>query len=245
MIAKAIKRRFGLHARRVRVATEWFVFVRWIGLAFVGVALGFFLWLAYASSDRWDISFGAKSALKAALVQKDALDKEVAALRSELAVAERQLQIERASQAELTKQVKAMADENARLKEDAALVQAVSGPESKVDGVKISTARLQAGAVMGEYHYRIVLLQTGSRKKPFQGHYQVVVSLGQHGNARGITLPGPGEPGGQPYKLDFRVSQRIEGTFRVDPAAVVKSVQVRVFESGQAQPKAVQTVTLS
>jgi hypothetical protein len=245
VIAKAIKRRFGLHARRVQVQTAWFGYLRWMGLAFAGVALGFFAWIAYSSSDQWDISIGTKSALKEALAQKAALEKENAALRSELAVTARELQIERASQAELAKQVKAMAGENARLKEDAALVQAVSGADAKVDGIKVSTARVQAGAVAGEYSYRIVLLQTGPRKKPFQGSYQLVVNLNQNGAGRGVMLPEPSEQGTLPYKLDFRVSQRVDGTFRVDPGAVVKSVQIRVFEGRQTQPKVMQTVTLS
>lgn len=245
MIAKAIKRRFGLHARRVRVQTQWFGYMRLFGLAFAGFALGFFGWLVYSHAERWDISIGSRSALKEARAEKAALEKENATLRSELAVSERQLQIERASQAELTKQVKAMAEENARLKEDAVLVQAVSGSATKVEGIKISTARVQPGAVAGEYDYRIVLLQTGARNKPFQGSYQLVVNVSQDGKGRGVTLPAPSERGEQPYKLDFRVSQRVDGTFRVDPGAVVKSVQIRVFEGGQTQPKVMQTVTLS
>lgn len=242
MIAKAIKRRFGLHARRVRVQTEWFGYLRWAGLAVIGVVLGFLVWVARSNSDEWGVSFGNPSALKTALADKQALEKENAALRSELAVAERQLQIERASQAELAKQVKGMADENARLKEDAALVQAVSSADGKVDGVKVSTARVQAGTMAGEYTYRIVLLQTGPRKKAFQGSYQLVVNLAQQGAGRTVTVPASAEP---PLKLDFRISQRVDGTFRVEPGAIVKSVQIRVFESGQSQPKVAQTVTLS
>jgi len=245
VIAKTIKRRFGLHARRVRVQTEWFGYLRWLGLAFAGVAVGFFAWLAYSNADRWDISIGSRSALKEAQAAKAALEQENATLRSELAVAERQLQIERASQGELTKQVKAIAEENARLKEDAVLVRAVSGAESKLEGVKVSTARVQPGAVAGEYNYRIVLLQTGARTKPFQGSYQLVVNVSQDGTGRGVTLPGPSEQGAQPYQLDFRVSQRVDGTFRVDPRAIVKSIQIRVFEGRQTQPKVMQTVTLS
>lgn len=245
MIAKAIKRRFGLHARKVRVQTEWTVYLRWTAIAFVGVALCFFGWLAYSSADEWDVSIGAKSVLKRVEGEKASLEKENAGLRSELAVLERQLQIERASQAELAKQVKTMADENARLKEDVALVQAVSGADARVDGVKVSSARVIAGSVAGEYSYRIVLLQTGARKKSFEGRYQLVVNMGRDGGKSGLSLPGPGEQGSQPYKLNFRVSQRIEGTFKVDPAASVRSVQIRVFEGNQTQPKVMQTVTLS
>jgi hypothetical protein len=245
VIAKAIKRRFGLHARKVRVQTEWTVYLRWTAIAFVGVALGFFAWLAYSKADEWDFSIGAKSLLKRVEGEMAKLEKENAGLRSELAVVERQLQIERASQGELAKQVKTMADENARLKEDAALVQAVSGADAKIDGVKVSSARVQAGSVAGEYSYRIVLLQTGARKKPFEGRYQLVVNLGREGSKGGVSLPGPAEQGAQAYKLNFRVSQRIEGTFKVDPSAVVRSVQIRLFEGNQTQPRAMQTVTLS
>jgi hypothetical protein len=60
-----------------------------------------------------------------------------------------------------------------------------------------------------------------------------------------MTLPSPEDSGDAPYRLDFRVHQRIDGTFRVDPAAVVRSVELRVFEGRQSQPKLMQTVTLS
>lgn len=245
MIAKAIKRRFGLHARKVRVQTDWAVYLRWTAIVFTSVALGFFGWLAYSKSDEWDVSIGSKSVLKRVEGERAVLEKENAGLRSELAVLERQLQIERASQAELAKQVKTMADENARLKEDAALVQTVSGADAKVDGVKVSSARVQPGSVAGEYSYRIVLLQTGARKKPFEGRYQLIVNLGREGGRSGVAVPGPTEQGAQAYKLSFRMSQRIEGTFKVDPSAVVRSVQIRVFEGSQTQPKVMQTVTLS
>jgi hypothetical protein len=245
VIAKAIKQRFGLHARKVRVQTVWDVYLRWTGIAFVGVALGLFGWLAYTKVEAWDVSIGSKSVLARVEQGKAALEKENADLRSELAVLGRQLQIERASQAELARQVKAMADENARLKEDVALVQAVSASDAKVDGVKISSARVQAGSVAGEYSYRIVLLQTGTRRKPFQGRYQLIVNLGGDKGRSGLALPGPAEQDAQSYRLSFRVSERVEGTFRVDPSAVVRSVQIRVFEGGQTQPRIMQTVTLS
>jgi hypothetical protein len=58
-------------------------------------------------------------------------------------------------------------------------------------------------------------------------------------------LPGPAEQGALVYKLNFRISQRIEGTFKVDPSATVRSVQIRLFEGNQTQPKVMQTVTLS
>jgi len=60
-----------------------------------------------------------------------------------------------------------------------------------------------------------------------------------------MTLPAENDKDGRGFKLNFRFYQRIEGTFRVAPNAVVKSMQVRVFESGSSEPKLTQTANAS
>ena len=45
--------------------------------------------------------------------------------------------------------------------------------------------------------------------------------------------------------MNFRFYQRVEGTFRIDADAVVKSMQVRVFENGSNEPKLTQAVNAS
>ena len=148
------------------------------------------------------------------------------------------LQIERATYADLAKQVKALSHENARLKEDVALLQTISARGSKVEGVRVSSVRVEPNPVPGEYPYRIVLVQTGARAKQFQGTYQLVVNLVQRRQASRSDCAGRPKRLPSAYQLDFRVHQRIDGTFKVAPGAVVRSVQVRVFEGGQSQPKA-------
>ena len=54
-----------------------------------------------------------------------------------------------------------------------------------------------------------------------------------------------GDKADKAYKLNFRFYQRVEGTFRVDAGAVVKSMQVRVFENGSNAPKLTQAVNAS
>ena len=46
------------------------------------------------------------------------------------------------------------------------------------------------------------------------------------------------------YQLNFKFFQRVEGTFKVAPGAVVKSLQVRVFENGASTPRLTQTVNV-
>ena len=47
------------------------------------------------------------------------------------------------------------------------------------------------------------------------------------------------------YQVNFKFFQRVEGTFKVAPEAVVKSLQIRVFENGSIAPKLLQTVSVS
>ncbi|RPI45101.1 MAG: hypothetical protein EHM59_11060 [Betaproteobacteria bacterium] len=246
MIAEAIQRCSALFAFCANIRKRVPPYQWWLGLAVLASAITYLAWLAYGYGTQSDRVRGESLARLSRLENENAqLEKYNAALRSEVAVLERQLQIERASYEDLARQFKVLSVDNARLKEDVALVQAISGTNAKVDGVKLSSVRVQPNGVAGEYSYRIVLLQTGARLRPFQGSYQLVVDMVQDGTRRGLTLPPAAGRGERPYQLDFRVHQRIEGTFQVDPNAVVRSVEVRVYEHGQSQPKLMQTVTLS
>lgn len=247
MKLKSLKRRFGIQAPRVAVRPHVPWYLRWLVLTLGGVALGGLVFAAYhygeefAGFNRYEV----QDKLKTLSAENTLLAKENAALKSELAVAERQLHIERATYGDLAKQVKTLSLENAQLREDVALVRTISSPQAKVDGVSVSSVRVEPQTAEGEYSYRIVLLQTGSRQKPFRGWYQLVVNMTQDGHRAGITLPANGEQAAGPYQLDFRVHQRIDGTFKVTPGAVVRSVQVRVFEGAQSQPKVMQTINVS
>jgi hypothetical protein len=243
---KWIKRRFGLHARPVSVRTRMPWYLRGLAFGFVALSVGSLVWIAYPHGRSPEAgSREPEPRTEAALTDNVALERTNAGLRSELAVLERQLQMERATYVDLARQVKELTHENARLREEIALVQAISAADSRIEGVKVSSVRVEPNSVPGEYNYRIVLMQTGSRNKQFTGRYQLIVNLMQNGERRGMTLPAPGDAVESPYQLDFRVHQRIDGTFRVDPAAVVRSVELRVFEGRQSQPKVMQTVTLS
>lgn len=60
-----------------------------------------------------------------------------------------------------------------------------------------------------------------------------------------LTLPPEQDKNAGEYRLNFKFFQRIEGTFKIPPDAVVKSLQVRVFENGGNAPKLTQNVNIS
>jgi hypothetical protein len=239
-------RRFGVQAPRLAIRPQMPWYLRWCGIACGVLASAALLWLAYHYGQSYAEDETSRSQPTAARPSPSGAEESAnAALKSELAAVRRELQIERAAQVDLARQMKALAQENAQLKEDIAVLQAISAPASKTDGISVSSARVEPSPATGEYTYRIVLVQTGSRAKPFQGNYELVVNLVRNGLRSGLTLPGTSDEASAAYKLDFRIHQRIDGTFRVEPGAEVKSVQLRVFEGEQRQPKIMQTVTLS
>jgi hypothetical protein len=74
---------------------------------------------------------------------------------------------------------------------------------------------------------------------------QFSVNLQQDNKKVVMTLPAEDDKENHDFKLNFRFYHRIEGAFRVAPNAVVKSMQVRVFEGGSSEPKLTQTAHAS
>jgi hypothetical protein len=111
--------------------------------------------------------------------------------------------------------------------------------------VSINRFRVQPETLPGEYRYRLLLVQTGQRMKEFQGNVQFVLNVEQNERKIVMTLPSESNPDAREYQVNFKFFQRMEGTFKVAPGAVVKSMQVRVFENGATTPRLTQVVNMS
>jgi hypothetical protein len=244
---KSLQRRLGFSSQRMVVRTHVAWYWRWLGYVSLGALVVGVGWTTYdygmeLAGFRQSETARALDALKADVRSRDA---ELADLRSQVAAAERQMQIERATYGELAKQVKSMADENATLREDLGFFQSLMAAGGKEGPVSINRFRVQPEALPGEYRYRLLLVQSGQRVKEFQGTLQFVLNLEQGDRKYLLTLPREGETNAKDYQISFKFFQRVEGTFKVAPDAVVKSLQVRVFENGSVAPKLSQTVTIS
>jgi hypothetical protein len=238
---------FGISAPRmaVRAAIPWYL--RWLGIAVLATLVLMFSRATYdfgrkfAGFDQSE----ADSELERLSGQNAKLEQEAAQIRGQLAQGERQLQIERATYTDLVRQVKALSEENPALKEDLAFFQTLMPSGGKEGGVAVNRFLVQNDALPGEYRYRLLVTQTGRRSKDFQGSLKFVVNLQQDNKRMVLTLPADGDQESRVYKLNFRFYQRLENTFRVAPSAVVKSVQVRVFEDGSSEPRLTQTANLN
>jgi hypothetical protein len=245
---KVIRHRFGIAAPRVAVQTQIPWYWRWAGIAvFVGVAAAAASWIydagrRFAGFDRSEVL----AELQRAQGELDAARGELARLRAIANAADSRVSIERTAQQKLAQQVRALEQENARVREELAMVeQMLTSEERHTQTLAIYQFKVQPDVLPGEYRYRLLLLTpTDRRGRDFSGRLELVVSLHEGGQNAMMSFPEPGDAAAAGFKLAFKYFRRVEGTFRVNPKAKVESVQVRVYESGSNQPRATHSVTL-
>ncbi|MEN6587628.1 MAG: DUF6776 family protein [Sulfuricella sp.] len=162
-------------------------------------------------------------------------------LRAVQVAADRHSMIDNAAQQDTEHALKVLQDENAQLKEQLAFIRGVSSGER--GGVTVSRFKVEPGAA-GVYRYQLLLVRAGQQDRIFQGRLQLVVTTQDGGKNVLRTFPADASAKGE-YIVSVKSYQKLEGKFQVPPAAVVKSVEARVFGEGSAQPKLSKTFNLS
>jgi hypothetical protein len=245
---KKLRQRFGISAPRVAVRTHVPWYLRWLLLAVLlafSVALAAWMYDAgrrFAGFDRGEV----QDELTAMRRGTEATRAELARLRAIANAADSKLSIERTAQLKLAQQIRQLEQENARLREDVAIFESMLSTGARnVQPLNIQRFKVEPDGLPGEYRFR-ALLVTGNRREmaEFQGRLELLVGVQQEGRNAIIQVPDKGAADAPAFKLAFRNFSRVEGTFRVDPKAKVGTVQVRIFEGGNSQAKATQTVTL-
>lgn len=245
---KLIRQRFGITAPRVAVQTHIPWYWRWAGIGvLLGVAGAAAGWVydagrRYAGFDRSEV-VEEMNAVKKRLVTADA---ELARLRAIANAADNRISIERTAQQKLAQQVRALELENARVREELATVESMLVSEERHTlTLTIYRFKVEPDVLPGEYRYRLLLLTpTDRRGRDFSGRLELVVNLQEGGQSVMMAFPEPGDSAAGSFRLSFKYFRRVEGVFRVNPKAKVESVQARVYETGQAQPRATQSVSL-
>ena len=245
---KVIRHRFGIAAPRVEIQTQIPWYWRWAGIAILlGIAGAAAHWIydagrRFAGFDRSEVV----QELTRVQAELDAARAELARLRAIANAADSRVSIERTAQQKLAQQVRALEQENARVREELALVeQMLTSEERHTQTLSIYRFKVEPDVLPGEYRYRLLLLTpTDRRGRDFTGRLELVVALQDGGHNAMMSFPEPGDAVASQFRLSFKYFRRVEGTFRVSPKAKVESVQVRVYESGSSQPRATHAVTL-
>lgn len=246
-LLRTLKQRFGISAPRVAVRAHIAWYWRWLVLVSVAVLAVSVGWATFDPAAVLPgfgrVEVGASAERSKELLARE--QQELADLRSRAAAAERQLAIERATYEDLARQIKMLTEQNAALKDDLAFFQSLMTAGGGAAGVMIDRFKLHKEIMPGEYRYRLFLVQTGQRDRNFEGRLQMVVNLSENERTTALAVPPEGDRDAKEYRLNFKFFQRVEGTFKVSPDAVVKSLQVRVYEAGSKTPRLAHTIHAS
>jgi hypothetical protein len=132
---------------------------------------------------------------------------------------------EKVSSEKILAQLKALEDENRRLKDDLGFFEKLT-PSLGAEGV---TIRALQGDTQpdGKIHWQVLLIQAKKNPAEFSGRIEVAFV----GVLNGKPWTGPGSgPDGVPVKLGQY--GRIEGFYDVPPQVQIKSLTVKLFEGG-------------
>ena len=243
-----LRQRFGIAAPKVSVRTHVPWYLRWLGFAVMlafSAALAAWMYDAgrrFAGFDRSEV----EQELSAARSELAKLRGELERLRAIANAADSKVSIERTAQQNLAQQARNLEQENARLREELAIFESMLSSET-ASAAPLSVLRFKVDpeTLPGEFRYRVLLLASGPRRgREFQGRIELVVNLTEAGRSAIIMVPGQGQSDTASFRLAFKHFQRVDGTFRVAPAAKVVSVQVRIYETGSVEPKVTRSVTL-
>lgn len=239
---KRLRQRFGISAPKLAIRTHvaWY----WRALALIAIlslSLALAAWIYDAgrriAGFHSDESVREIQALRNYVME---IDRELTKLRSLAGSGESSLQMERATQRQLSAQVKSLELENAALKQDLAFFEGLM-PASEVgdDAVaKIDHLRVDPEGAAGEYRYRMLAVNNGGRQnREFKGTLQLLVKVQQGGKDAIITLPSETESNPQRFRFEIKHFHRLEGVFSVPAGAVIKDVEARLLQDGVVRAK--------
>ena len=147
--------------------------------------------------------------------------------------AESRLAMEFATQKQLAAQVRALEQENIRLKEDLAFFESLLPNATGSQGIVIRRLKIDQIAP-GQIRYRLLIMQGGKSERDFAGNLQLAVSaLLQNGKNAMINFPDSNPTEQERFRLSFRHYQRIEGILTLPEGATLKLIQARILERGQ------------
>jgi hypothetical protein len=245
-VERRVERRFSISAPQMSVRPHIAWYLRWgMMVPFVLAAIALAWWAYDSGLELAGFHRGkAEQELSRLRDKVDKLEAENAQLSNQVAQYERKIQIEQASNQATSEQLKNLADENVHLQEDLVFFQNLTATGGKEGELGVHRLTLERDVIPGEYHLRMLLVQSGQRAKTFSGSYQLVATVVENGQSTTHVFP-QDEAGNAQFKLSFRYYRRIEQSIQLPPDAQLENVQVRIFEQGATEPKVRQSVSLS
>jgi hypothetical protein len=231
-VTRGLKRHFGVSAKHVLVRSQrpWYWRPLVMGLLILsGYLIGY-----------WQFAGGEFGSLISNL---ERMARENQSMQAKIVQGERQLQVERAAQNTLAKELAGLQDEDMHLKEDVAFYRSILNENPGASELKFHSFKLSKGAQENQYDYHILLVQSGRHDKIVQGNLKLILGAMQAGKP--VTLPlDEGTSSARAIQINFKYYQRIDGSFIVPSNTNGRVVEASFIATGANQPKISQRVDL-
>ena len=227
-------------AIRSQLAWYW----RWLLTLLMMVVVAGVVWWLVQNSYRitgFDVD-EARQQIASLTEENRRLKQELEAARGTIVERDRQLQIEKAAQTELARNVAQLQEENASIKEDLGFLRRVMSSGATPEGIAMSDLKVERDGASG-YRYRMLLTQGGQRKQDFKGRVQVIARVAQGTAANTLTFPDPAQAEAA-SAFEFRFYYKVEGKFALPDGATLKAVEVRVLAVPGGQVKLSRTINV-
>lgn len=242
---RQLRKHFGVSAPKLSVKTH----VAWPWrLLGVGLIVAMVSWLVWTGFDAGRLLGGFYKS--EADERRTQLETQVAALLEEtrqtsgkLTRLESEAQMAKGAQDSLTRQALALQTENTQLKEELSYLQQLVSGNSKEGAITVHRATIERdGPEL--VHVRMLVVQGGAKGVPFIGLLSLGLDVQQEGKRTHINLPEEQPDSAMALKLNFTYYQRIDVPVRVPAGASVRTLQARVFQAGNPQARATQTINM-
>jgi hypothetical protein len=242
-LARRLRSNFGIRSARMSIRSQMAWQWRWLLNVLVMVLVATVVWWLVENSYRIT-GFNrdeARQRMGALVEENRILKRDHEATKAALIERDRQLQIDRASQSELARNVAQLQEENAALKEDLGFLRNIMSSGATPEGVGVSNLKVEPDAKPNQFRYRMLLTQGGQRKQDFKGRLQVVVRAQQAGNVTTFTFPDVLR-GRNRERRRLPLLPEGRGAFRLPEDATLRSVEVRVLAAPGGQVKLSRTL---
>lgn len=229
--SRRIKRHFGPTAKQVAVRPQlpWYWNAILVGAL---ILLGYFVgYLQFAAGDLNNLA-----------ERLDTVSRENQELQAKIVHSERQLQVERAAQTNLAKELAALQEEDMKVKEDLEFYKNILKDTAGVGELKLHSFKLAKGQAANQYNYNIMLMQSGKHERVVQG--QLKLNLTGMRAGQPVTLPVGGVPGVPGIKINFKYYQRVEGSFTVPVDVTGHTLEASFVALGATQPSITRKIDL-
>jgi hypothetical protein len=164
------------------------------------------------------------------------------AFMAQLALAERQLQVERATRSNAVKEMALLQDEIMQLKEDVAFYKGILAERGGTGVLRIQGVKISRTGNPAEYRYEINLEQTGSRAKAIRGSLHLALQGIQDGQNVSRIVDLDGQQAGM--MVNFKKYRQVQGVFSIPQSMQAKSLLVEFVEAGVTRPSLSQAFSL-